>query len=152
MPGPDTSPAARLRGGAVRPADVIRTVCLLILGAGLAIALILKVYLAVLTDHVCVADEATIGNLIRCTPTLSLTAYALALAAGFELARQLFGEDDKRLLSPLVMGTTAAMFSVLSGMMSAAPGWRDALVILALVATIAGILWLREMLTAKRDP
>lgn len=147
----DTSPAARLRSGATRPADVIRTVCQLILGAGLAIALILKVYLAVLTDHVCVAEEATIGNLIRCTSTLSLMAYVLALSAGFELAKLLFEQDDRRVLSPLVLGTAAAMFSVLSGMMSAEPGWRDALVITALVATIAAILWLRGYLAGHRD-
>ncbi len=151
MSEPDTSPAAKLRAGAGRPADVIRTVCQLILGAGLAIALILKVYLAVLTDHVCVADAGTIGNLIRCTPTLTLMAYILALAAGIELAKQLFEENDARVLSPLVLGTTAAMFSVLSGMMTSTPGWRDALVIIALVATIAAILWLRDFIAAKRS-
>lgn len=151
MSGPDTSPAAKLREGATRPADVIRTVCQLILGAGLAIALVLKVYLAVLTDHVCVAEAGTIGNLIRCTPTLTLMAYILALAAGFELAKQLFEENDARVLSPLILGTTAAMFSVLSGMMTSTPGWRDALVILALVATIAAILWLRDFVAAKRS-
>jgi len=144
MDEPDTSPAARLQRGATRPAQLIRVICQLVLGAGLAITLILKVYMVVLTDHVCTDGEAGVGNMIRCTPTLMLMAYVLAFSAGIDLARRLFEDDAARILGPVMLGTAATALSVLSAIFSGGTGWREALVILALMASLAGLIWLRR--------
>ena len=100
----DNSPAGKLVRGARRPARLIRTICQMILGAGLAVALILKVYMVVLTDHVCAADSISLGNTIRCTPTLVLLAYVLAISAGFDLAYRLFEGDTDQILVPVTWG------------------------------------------------
>ena len=52
---PDTSPAGRLAQIAQRPARLVPMICQMILGLALLIAIILKAYMAVLTDHQCVA-------------------------------------------------------------------------------------------------
>ena len=139
----DNSPAGKLVRGARRPARLIRTICQMILGAGLAVALILKVYMVVLTDHVCAADVESLGNAIRCTPTLEILAYVLAISAGFDLAYRLFEHDMDRLMPPLTLALGATMLSLLSRMQDDQIDWWHALVIVSLVASIAGICLLR---------
>ena len=133
---PDTSPAGRLKRGAERPVRLIHTICQMILGLGLAIALILKVYMAVLTDHVCAGDLVTLGNAIRCSSTLMLLAYALAVSAGLELARRLVGEQSGRTQVPVSLALGAATLSVLGSILGDGAGWEDALVVVALVFCI----------------
>ena len=58
----------------------------IILGVALAIALVLKIYMLVLTDYVCEPDGATLGNLIRCTATLDLVATFFAATATINAA------------------------------------------------------------------
>ena len=148
---PDTSPAARLARGARRPVRLIALIARMILGAGLAVALILKVYMAVLTDHVCVADAETLGNAIRCTPSLLLAAYVLALSAGFELALRLFTESIEHALTPLIPGFAAALLIVLGGA-EGGLGWREALVILALTAALGAVLWIIKTFLRDGSP
>lgn len=143
MAEPDTSPAGRLKRGTERPARLIRLICQMILAAGLAIALILKVYMVVLTDHQCVADAAGLGNAIRCTPTLTLMAAVLALSAGFDLAYRLAFGAIEQAITPVILGLSATVLVVISGAGVQAFGWREALVILALSASLGGFLWLR---------
>ena len=139
----DNSPEGRLVRGARRPARLLRTICQMILGAGLAVTLILKVYMIVLTDHVCAADVESLGNVIRCTPTLAILAYVIAISAGIDLAYRLFEHDMDRVLAPLTLGLGAAVLSLLNGMQEGEPHWWHSLVIVSLVASLAGIQWLR---------
>lgn len=143
----DSSPAARLHSAAQRPARLIHTICQMILGAGLAVALILKVYMAILTDHTCAADAVTLGNTIRCTSTLVLLAYVLGLSAGFELAYRLFDDHLARVMAPVLLGLAAGALGVVDGILNNGAGWRDALLIVSLIACIGGMLWLRRALT-----
>lgn len=145
----DASTAAtRFATQVIRPARIIRSLCLMILGLGLAVTLILKVYMAVLTDHQCVADAISLGNTIRCTNTLELMSYVLALSAGFELAFLLFEDSDERALRPLMFGLSAALLLVLSDLSVGTANWQLALTIAvvtsALFAALAFRHWVRE--------
>lgn len=146
---PDPSPAGQLTRIAERPARLILMICQMILGLGLLIALVLKVYMAVLTDHVCTTETGTLGNAIRCMPTLVLMANVLALAAGIELARALFQEGLARIIAPIALALAAALLALLAVFPGAA-GWREALLLLALVAAFGGIAWIGNTLLAKR--
>ena len=144
MTEPRESPAERLRDGAERPARVVLVICRMILGAGIAVAMILKVYMAVLTDHACVADAASLGNAIRCTPTLELMAYALALSAGLDLGFRLFVGSVEQVVTPLMLALGAAFLLVIAGLASESSKWQTALLIVALSAAMGGLFFLRE--------
>lgn len=139
---------ARFVAHVLRPAKIIRSVCQMIIGVGLAIALILKVYMMVLTDYQCAADAATLGNAIRCTSSLALAAYALALAAGFELAYLLFEDTLERAMKPLLLALSASFLLLLSGLSTDTASWQIALTIVALTASLTGGLafryWMRR--------
>ena len=132
----------------LRPAKIIRSICQMIIGAGLAIALILKVYMMVLTDHQCIADSVALGNAIRCMPALELAAYSLALAAGFELAYLLFEDTLERVMRPLLLGLSAAFLLLLSGLSIESANWQIALMIVALTVSLTGGMafryWMRS--------
>ena len=138
----DQSPAAKLQRGAERPARLVKTVCQFILAAGLAIALIVKVYNAVLTDHVCAADATSLGNAIRCTPTLILMSYVLAISAGFDLAYRMFSDRLEQVTVPVTLGLGAATLALLSRFSDPASGWREALMLSVLLLGIGGAIWL----------
>ena len=147
----DTSPAAALQRGAERPARLVRMICQMILGAGLAITMILKVYMAVLTDHACVADEVTLGNAIRCSPTLIIMAYALAISAGLDLAYRLFISSFEQTVTPVVLAFGAALLFILGGISRNGAGWREALVVVAITAALSGMIWIRNWLKQQGE-
>jgi len=140
------SVSERLRHGGERPAQIVKTVALMLLGAGLALALILKVYMFVLTDHVCEAGSQTLGNAIRCEPTLSMLSVFLAVAAGLELAYLIFVQRFQQIFGPLVLAICSAFLFVLSGMGDSEARWQTALIIAALMAAISAIVLLRLLL------
>ena len=144
--------STRFAAQVMRPARIISSLCQMILGAGLAITLILKVYMLVLTDHQCMADSISLGNSIRCAGTLEIMSYALALAAGFELAYLMFEDSDERAVRPLLLGLSAVFLFVISGLNADTANWQLALTILAMGSCLFGGLafrhWLRRM---RRD-
>lgn len=135
----------------LRTAQIIRTFCQMILGAGLAVTLVLKVYMLVATDHQCAADAISLGNAIRCAGTLEIMSYTLALAAGFELAYLLFEDSDERAIRPLLFGLSAAFLFTLSGLNTGTANWQLALTILALSCTLFGGLAFRHLVIGKRS-
>ena len=147
----NTSPAAVLQRGAERPARLVRMICQMILGAGMAITMILKVYMAVLTDHACVADEVTLGNAIRCSPTLIIMAYALAISAGLDLAYRLFVSSLEQTVTPVVLAFGATLLFVLGGISENGAGWREALVVIAMTAALSGMIWMRNWLKQQDE-
>ncbi|MEX0370717.1 MAG: hypothetical protein AB3N09_08810 [Tateyamaria sp.] len=124
----------------------------MILGAGLAVTLVLKVYMLVLTDYQCAADVNSIGNSIRCTGTLTIMSYTLALAAGFELAYLLFEDSSERAVRPLLLGLSAAFLMILSGLSADTANWQLALTIATLSITLfAGLSFRQWMGRAQRS-
>lgn len=146
-----TSSNARYAAQVLRPARIIRTICQMILGAGLAVTLVLKVYMLVLTDYQCAADVISLGNAIRCAGTFEVMAYTLALAAGFELAYLLFEDSAERAVRPLLLGLSAAFLFILSGLTVETANWQLALTIATLSATLFGGLAFRQWMGVTRS-
>ncbi len=133
----------RFAAHVLRPARIIRSVCQMLLGAGLAIALIVKVYMLVLTDYQCNAELVSLGNSIRCVGTLEMMSYALMLAAGFELAYLLFEDTLERAVRPLLLGLSAVFLMLISELDGTTQGWEMALTIVALSLALFGGLAFR---------
>lgn len=129
--------------GLERSILVIAVVLRMLIGLGLAIALFLQVYMAILTDHRCVADVDTLGNTIRCADPLNLIAGAVFLVAGLGLAAAFFTPRRVDLPETLLMLMIGVAISFLSGLSVDSATWQTALVILSLFAAIGGLLGLR---------
>jgi len=139
----DNSPAARLYRFAARPAFLIKVICQMLLGLGIAIALIAKVYMLVLTDYQCLAETNTLGNRIRCANTLSIMAYGLALYAGFELAFRMFREGIQGAVDPLIIGVCSAFLLILSMLSLENASWQIAMLLTSLTLTVVALLFFR---------
>ena len=126
-----------------RPAAIVRTALRMILGAGLVVALILKVYMLVLTDYACVAEETSLGALIRCAGALDLIGYSLAVAAGIEVAASLFIRSRPGLRNAITLALAAALALALARDVGGDAGWRASLSVGALVVSLIMIraLW-----------
>ena len=131
-----------------RPALIIKTVLQMILGAGLVVALIVKVYMLVLTDLVCTGDGGSLGEAIRCADTLEITGYVFALAAGIEGA-SLFFRRAFDLIRTLTLAVAGAMFIALSVQMEGVADWRLSLAIFTLAVVIAGAVLGRKWLDSQ---
>ncbi|MEM1130099.1 MAG: hypothetical protein AAGH83_06190 [Pseudomonadota bacterium] len=138
-----------LYGWFERPAALIALVARMLVGAGLAIALFLQVYMYLLTDWRCAADGTSLGNAIRCIPTLDMIAIALALVAGIGFAAALFARARGDLLDTVLMALTAAILKFLSDLDVLAAGWQTALMVLALFAALVGLCVLRSVLLPR---
>ncbi len=149
MSNQDTSPAARLYRFAERPSYLIKVICQMILGAGIAVALIAKVYMFVLTDHQCVADSLSLGNKIRCANTLAIMAYALALSAGFELAYRMFSDGLHSAIDPLIAGISAALLLLTASLTIDKASWQIAILLTSLTLTVVALLFCREQFNLK---
>lgn len=136
-----------------RPAQIVLVVCQMLLGLGLAIALILKLYMLLFTDSVCVADAASLGNMIRCTPALALLGQTLMLVAAFRVAALLFSRRLDGLFEALALGVAGALIRIVSTLPSNGPVWQQTLMIAALVAVGGAlVLGLRLGGLSQRDP
>ncbi|MCR8725746.1 hypothetical protein [Frigidibacter sp. ROC022] len=136
---PLNSSSAPLHRAFEGPAQVVAVVGRMLLGLGLAVTLVLKVYMGVFTDLVCTADTVTLGNTIRCTPTLELVARVLMFVAGLEVAALLFSDRPHRLGAALLLGVVAVLLQVLAGLTSADSLWQTALILAALLVLLAGV-------------
>lgn len=149
MNNQDLSPAARLYRFAARPSFLIKVICQMILGAGIAVALIAKVYMFVLTDHQCLADSFSLGNKIRCANTLTIMAYALALSAGFELAYRMFSDGLNATIDPLIAGVSSALLLLAASLTIEKSTWQVALLMTSLTLAIVALLFCRERFDLK---
>ena len=132
-----------------RPALIIKTILQMILGAGLVIALIVKVYMLVLTDLVCTGEAASLGEAIRCTDTLQITGFVFALAAGIEGA-SLFFRRAADLVQTMMLSVAAALFITLSVQLDGVADRRLSLAIFTLTTIIAGLVFGRRWLDSAR--
>lgn len=145
-----TSKNAKYAAQVLRPVHIIRTICQMILGVGLAVTLVLKVYMLVLTDHQCAIDAISLGNSIRCADAFELMSYTLALAAGFELAYLLFEDSAERIVRPLLLALSAAFLFILSGLTAETANWQLALTIATLSAALFGGMAFRQWMSNAR--
>lgn len=132
-----------------RPALIIKTVLQMILGAGLVVALIVKVYMLVLTDLVCTGEGGGLGDAIRCADTLQITGYVFALAAGIEAA-SLFFRRSADMIRTIMLAVVAALFIALSVQMNGVADWRLSLAIFTLAVVIAALVFGRRWLDSAR--
>ena len=144
----ENSPATNLYRFAARPAYLIKVICQMLTGLGIAIALIAKVYMFVLTDYQCAADINTLGNRIRCGNTLAIMAYGLALSAGFEMAFRMFREGIAGAIDPLIVGVCSAFLLIISSLSLDNASWQVAMLLASLTLSVAALLFCRERLTA----
>ena len=127
-----------------RPMTIIATAMGIILGVALAIALVLKIYMLVLTDYACEADGATLGNLIRCTATLELVAAFLAAAATINAATVLIVPRIEYFSRTLGFGAAAAFVSLMGAYVAGDYDWRMTLASTALfVIVFLAMSWRR---------
>jgi len=144
MNASELTPAARLQRFFARPSYLVKVICQMIIGIGIAIALIAKVYMIVLTDYQCVAETQTLGNKIRCGNTLAILASGLALSAGFELAYRLFSEGIQSAIDPLIISVCSAILLLISALGIENASWEIAIMLTSLTLTVAALLFCRE--------
>lgn len=123
-----------------RPAWVVMMVAQMVLGLALAVTLILKIYMLVISPYVCTADGETLGNIIRCTGTLELIAHFVLAMAGFRFAAFMFLDRPRLLLGPLMLGLSGVLLLFLSGLTLTEASWPVAAVIAVLFVTISAIV------------
>ena len=127
-----------------RPAIIVATAMNVILGLALAIALILKIYMLVLTDHVCTADGTTLGNIIRCTTTLEMIAAFFAATAMINAAVILLVPRIEFFSRTLGFAAAAAFISLMSAFTGGDYNWQLTLASTALFAiTFSALSWRR---------
>ncbi|MEM7257221.1 MAG: hypothetical protein AAF404_07515 [Pseudomonadota bacterium] len=150
MNASEPTPAARLQHFFSRPSYLVKVICQMIIGIGIAIALIAKVYMIVLTDYQCMADTQTLGNKIRCGNTLAILASGLALSAGFELAYRLFSEGIQSAIDPLIISVCSAILLLISALGIENASWEVAIMLTSLTLTVAALLFCRERFTGAQ--
>jgi len=138
------TPASRLTRFAARPSYLIKVICHMLLGIGVAVALIAKIYMFVLTDYQCTVDLNTLGNKIRCGNTLSIVAHALALSAGFEFAYRLFTMGMHSAIDPLILGVCATFLLIVASLNIENASWQLAAIFVSLTASIGVLLYCKE--------
>ncbi|MCB1340133.1 MAG: hypothetical protein KDK24_03510 [Pseudooceanicola sp.] len=131
-------PALSLTRALERPAQTLAMVAQMLVGLGLFVALVLKVYMLIFSDHVCEPDSQTLGNMIRCTPLLALIAHSLILVAGVRLAALMFSPPPVRLLGPLLPAVSGVVLLALSSLTLAAE-WQAALILGVLFAGLGAL-------------
>jgi len=137
QPTPDVSFFAAFAG----PAWVVMMVAQMLLGLAFVFALTLKYYMVVFGTAVCTADDDTLGNMIRCTPTLVMTAHFLIAVAAFRLARCMFVDRPLAVLPPLMLLLAGVFVLFLTGVSASSASWALAAVILALLVSLGASLF-----------
>ena len=142
-PRDPTAPDQRLTAAFTRPARIVAAVLRILLALGFAIALVLKVYMIVLTDYACEEGVTSLGNTIRCTSVLTLLGQALALSAALEFALRLMIGAPRRFVGPLTQALIAFLVLFLARIDLGQPTWESALFLLAAAGLLFGVLWMQ---------
>lgn len=131
--------------GFERSVLVIATVIRMLIGLGLAIALVLKVYMMILTDLACAADGTSLGNAIRCTGILDMVSATIILIAGIGLAAAFFSPRRIDLPETLLMLLMGVVIAFLADLSIENATWQVALVLVALFSGLGGLLLLKRL-------
>ena len=132
-------PALALTRALERPAQTLAMVAQMLVGLGLFVALVLKVYMLIFSDHVCEDGSITLGNMIRCTSPLTLIAQSLILISGARFAALMFSMTPTRLLEPLLLALVGYVLLFLAGVSVSTATWYLALILAVLFAAVSAL-------------
>ena len=128
-------------------ARLIKTILQMLIG--LAIGLYLIVFVFQFAINIKDANWAISEDFAPQLP-LALVGYGLAVSAGIELAYMLFTKGPDEAIDPLILGLSATALIVLSQLEAAS--WQAALFVPAIVASIAGLFWVKVKLLEGEPP
>lgn len=131
--------------GFERSVLVIATVLRMIIGLGLAVALVLKVYMLVLTDLTCAEDGTSLGNTIRCTEILDMVSASIILIAALGLSAAFFSPRRINLPETLLMMLMGVVIAFVADLTIANATWQVAIVLVALFSGLGGLLLLKRL-------
>ncbi|MEP3330721.1 hypothetical protein [Sedimentitalea sp.] len=147
MSDQDTNTDVRFFAAFQRPAWVIMMVAQMLLGVGLAVALVVKYYMAIFgVTGACLPDTETIGNLIRCTPTLEMVSHFIFGVAGFRFAAVMFQDRIRAIFPPLILSFAGVLLLFVQNVTPPEATWSVAAVIVALLGCVAAATAARILL------
>lgn len=123
------------------PVWVIMMVLQMVLGLALIIALVMKYYMLVFGTQICTPDDAGIANLVRCTPTLLMSAHFLIALAALRFAAFFFRDDPMLLLTPFMIGLAGLVLRFLAGVGINDVSWSLAAVLLVLSVFMGAVFY-----------
>ena len=129
--------------GLERAARIVALVMRMVVGLGLAVALVVKTYMLVLTDLTCDPAGTSLGNTIRCAPILDVVAASVLLITGLGLAAALISPNRIRLQETLTMGLCGVVIGFLSDVTLTEATWQTALVLMALFFPLLVLMVIR---------
>ncbi len=132
----EQTPTPEFLAAFARPTWVVMIVAQMLLGLALAIALIMKYYMLVFGTAVCTVEDASVANMVRCTPTLVMLAHFLIAVAAFRFAAVMFVDRPLALVPPFAVGLMGLFLLFLAGIGNTDVSWALAAVILALLACV----------------
>ena len=133
-----------------RPAWVIMLVAQMLLGLALAIALIVKYYMLVFGTAVCMPDDGTVGNMIRCTPTLVMAAHTILGVAGFRFAAFMFQDRPRAIFPPMMLSFAGILLLFVQGVTHEGASWPIAAIIVTLLGCMAAVFAAQIFVTRPR--
>ncbi|MEP4195306.1 MAG: hypothetical protein ABJL99_06655 [Aliishimia sp.] len=134
-----------------RPAWVVVMVAQMLLGLCLAVTLIVKYYMLVLSPDVCTPDGATLGNMIRCTSTLEIVAHFVLAVAGFRFAGFMFQIRVQRILPPLMVAFGGVLLMFLSALTPSLASWAIAATLVVMMLGIGAIYAAQILLRGRKS-
>ncbi|MEP1930570.1 MAG: hypothetical protein ABJJ37_04750 [Roseibium sp.] len=132
-----------------RPAWIVMMAAQMLLGLGLALALIVKYYMMIFGTESCTTGGLTLGNSIRCTSTLEIVAHFVIAVSGIRFAAFMFSDTPRNLLAPLFIGLTGVLLLFLSGLSLATVSWPVAAVILTLLSCGSAVFFAQRVLQSQ---
>jgi hypothetical protein len=151
MSDQDTISDIRFFAAFRRPAWVIMMVAQMLLGLGLAVALIVKYYMLIFGTSVCAADTDTLGNIIRCTPTLTMAAHFVLGVAGFRFAAFMFQDRPRAILPPMMLSFAGMLLLFLQSVTPESATWPVAAVIVTLLGCMSAVFAAQYLLVRGKD-
>lgn len=143
----ETNSDVRFFAAFQRPAWAIMMVAQMLLGVGLAVALIVKYYMAIFgVTAACLPDTETVSNLIRCTPTLEMAAHLIFGVAGFRFAALMFQDRIRAIFPPLILSFAGVLLLFVQSVTPTQASWPVAAVIVALLGCVAAATAARILL------
>ena len=122
-------------------ARLIKTILQMLIG--LAIGLYLIVFVFQFAINIKDANWVISEDFAPQLP-LAVVGYGLAVSAGVELAYMLFTKGPDEAIDPLILGLSATALIILPKI--EVISWQAALIIPAIVGSIAGLFWIRSKL------
>lgn len=123
-----------------RSALLVAVVFRMLIGLGLALALVVKMYMLILTDFSCQTELMNLGNSILCTSVLDMIATSIFLVTGLGFAVGLISTHAVRLSETLLMGMCGVVIAFIAELSVESASWETAIVIFSLFVPISVLI------------